>query len=279
MVIRGFLWHKYQKTTPLGKFKPKLSLKLNELFKRLYPLIAVGKEADMIKFGPITHEILYYSFTMATSIKDQVATATEQSVIFSILTPEKGKYLSPKVLSYIFAHMQRTGFSAILHVAWEGGIEKKYIMEDRSKISDRTEEDNEDNDEEDDDEEDDDEKTRGEEDNEEQARGAESEMGDVEEEAELRTFHDQECSVPPGQDCSPVGDFYEETGSGSNSVTTASLDDNAMEIISDRPDADGVKRLDAHPRVFLLGLTYALDIEFWLITRNGSRVMEAMSAV
>src|SRR6267154_725024 len=98
----------------------------------------------MLEFGPIAHEILYSSFTMATSVKDQVATAMEQSVIFSILTPEKGKYLSPKVLSFIFAHTQRTGFSAILHVAWEGGIEKGHVMEDRSEVTDVTEEESDD---------------------------------------------------------------------------------------------------------------------------------------
>jgi hypothetical protein len=270
MVIRGLLWYKYKKSKALGTFKPKLSQKLNELFKRLYLLIAIGQEADMIKFGPIAHEILYLSFTMATSIKDQIATATEQSVIFSILTPEKGRYLSPKVLSHIFAHIQRTGFSAILHVAWEGGIEKGYAMEDRSKVADCTEEES------DDDEDDNEEDARAEE----EARMVENEMEDVQEEVELQTFHDQEYSVPSDPSCSPVGNFYEETDVRENSMTTASLDDNAIEIIPERPDADGVKRSDAHPHVCeRLRLTNALNIEFWLIIRNGSHVTEAMSAV
>jgi hypothetical protein len=230
LVVRAFLWNRHKKTKPLGAFKPKLSEKLNRLFRQLYPLIAVGHDADAYAFGPVVHEILYYSFTMPTSIKDQVATAMEQSVIFSILTPEIGRYLSPKVLCALFCHAQRTGFSTILHTAWQGGINKTYAMEDRSNATDQAGEDEED-DEEDDEEE--------EEEDDEVAKAAENEMGDVEEEAELRSFHDQ--------DGLSEDDFYERMDTEQNSEP---LDDNAMEIMPDRPDEDEVMRLvDAQPHI------------------------------
>ena len=68
---------------------------------------------------------------MLTNIKDEVATASKETLIFSILTLEKEKYLSLKVLGVLFVHTQRTGFSAILHATWEGGIQNKYISGQR----------------------------------------------------------------------------------------------------------------------------------------------------
>jgi hypothetical protein len=238
LVIHAFLWHKYKKTKLLGTFKPKLSLKLNGLFRQLYPLITMGKDADIRSFGPVVHKILYYSFTMLTSIKDHVATAMEQTLIFCILTPEIGKYLSPKLLFFLFSHTQRTGFSIILHAAWEGGIAKGYLMEDCSRGTDQAEEDSDDKDGEGDDGDDD-----------EGAKVAENEIGDIEEKVEFRSFHDQDCSVPFGQECSPVDNFYEKTGEEPNAEIMASLDGNAMEIMQDQPEEDKVQRLDAQPHV------------------------------
>jgi hypothetical protein len=233
LVLRAFLWNRHKKTKPLGAFKPKLSEKLFGLFRQLYPLIAVGHDADVNAFGPVVHEILYYSFTMPTSIKDQVATAMEQTFIFSILTPEIGRYLSPKVLCTLFCHAQRTGFSTILHTAWQGGINKKYVMEDRSNATDQAGEDEEDEVEDDEVEEEEDDEV---------AKAAENEMGDVEEEVELRSFHDQ--------DGLSEDDFYERMGTEQNPETMESLDNNAMEIMPDRPDEDEVMRLvDAQPHI------------------------------
>jgi hypothetical protein len=127
LVICAFLWHKYKKTKPLGTFKPKLSPKLNGLFRQLYPLIAMGEDTDINSFRPVVHKILYYSFIMPMSIKDNVATTMEQTLIFCILMLEIGKYLSLKLLCFLFFHMQRMGFSTILHAAWEGGIVKGYL--------------------------------------------------------------------------------------------------------------------------------------------------------
>jgi hypothetical protein len=233
LVVRALLWHRHKKTKPLGAFKPKLSEKLNGLFKRLYPLIAVGHDANANTFGPVVHEILYYTFTMPTSIKDQVATAMEQAVIFSILTPEMGRYLSPKVLCSLFCHAQRTGFSAILHAAWQGGIDKTYTMEDRSNATEQAGEDEE---------EEEDEAEEEEAEDDEVARAAENEMGDVEEEVELRSFHDQ--------DGLSEDDFYERMDTERDSEIVEPLDDNAMEIMPDRPDEDEVMRLvDAQPHI------------------------------
>lgn len=231
MVIRAFLWHKHKRSSPLGNFRPKLSQKLHERFKQLYGLLAVGQVADREKFGPVVHEILYYNFTMPTNIKDQVATALEQSLIFCISTSERAKYLSPGLLCYLFAHVQRTCFSTFVHTAWQGGIENRYTIDDRhAKVTTQAKDDS-------DEEEGDEEEEEGL--NKTSARTAEDEIDDAQEDIELRSFHDQQ-----DQGCSPGSDFFEQIGEDSVEVV-ASLDDSAMEIVPDRPEEDEVKRLSA----------------------------------
>jgi hypothetical protein len=107
-------------------------------------------------------------------------------------------------------------------------------MEDRSNAADLASEDE-------DDEDDEEEGEEEEEQDDEAARAAANEMGDVEEEVELRSFHDQ--------DGLSEDDFYERMGTEQNPETMESLDDNAMEIMPDRPDEDEVMRLGAQPHI------------------------------
>ena len=61
-------------------------------------------------------------------------------------------------------------------------------------------------------------------------RVAENEMGDAEEDVELRSFHTENCSPSSSQGCSPVDDFYEKMVEEPNSEVIASLDNSTMEI-------------------------------------------------
>ena len=172
---------------------------------------------------------------MPITINDEVATAFKQTLIFSILTLEKEKYLSPKVLGVLFVHTQRTGFSAILHAIWEGGIQNKYIKEDCSRGVDPAKEDSKEEEEDNNDKHD----------NDVVVRVAESKMGDAEEDVELRSFHNDYCSPSSSQGCSPVDDFHEQMGEEPNSEVIASLNDITMEIAPEQPEDDRVIRLDA----------------------------------
>jgi len=97
-------------------------------------------------------------------------------------------------------------------------------MEDRSNATDQAGEDEED---------------KVEEEEDEVAKAAENEMGDVEEEVELQSVHDQ--------DGLSEDNFYEWMAQN-KFQDHGSLDDSAMEIMPDRPDEDEVMRLvDAQP--------------------------------
>ena len=202
---------------------------------------------------------------MPTNVRDQVATATEQSIIFAILTPMRGQYLSANVLGFLFNAAQRTGFSAVVHAAWEGGIDNAYTMEDHSKPTNTTGEDSENETEV--------------EDEDQLAKVAENEMDDVQDEIGLQNFHHHDlCLDQP--DFSAGDDFFEQVGEGSSEDATAPLDDSVIEVIPDRPQEDGIKRLEVLrlcSRICVWSLNH--NPEYLPTTKNGSYVMQRLSVV
>lgn len=149
MVTRFILWKRTGKHVLLGCFLPKLTLDQLELFLKLYEYLKKGPDADMNAFAPTVHRILYATFTVSTDARIQVATAVEQSLIFSILTSHPGVWLSPQVLCHLYCHYQRTCFTTFFHTAWLGGAEPDYQLETHTEDrEEKGEEDEEDKDEE-----------------------------------------------------------------------------------------------------------------------------------
>jgi hypothetical protein len=130
LVVRFMLWKREGKTHKLGTFCPKVTAEQVKLYKTLYEQLLPGEGVDMADIATTAHRILYSTFTMHFSSRNKVDSAYEQSLIFSIMSPKPGHYLSANVLQQLFARTQRTCFSTFFHTAWLGGPEVDYISVD-----------------------------------------------------------------------------------------------------------------------------------------------------
>ena len=140
------LWKRHGKTRKLGTFCPKVSAEQVELYKALYDLLLPGEEVNVADIAPTGHRLLYSTFTMHFSSRNQVDSAFEQSLIFSILSPKQGHYLSANVLQQLFSRTQRTCFSTFFHAARLGGCDVDYVMVEYAEEDNRDEEFHEDDD-------------------------------------------------------------------------------------------------------------------------------------
>jgi hypothetical protein len=129
MVIRFMLWKKHESIEGFGNFRPKLTREQFDLFKDLYSLLVRGPALDVGILAPIAHRIIFSAYTLNMNARNKVDSALEQSLIFTILTPVKGWYISTLSTTQIFAHIQRIGFSALFHTAWHGGIDIDFVLE------------------------------------------------------------------------------------------------------------------------------------------------------
>jgi hypothetical protein len=129
MVIRYILWRKHGKGYLLGGFKPKVTKVQQSLFKELYELVLAGEDVELERLAAVTHRILLSSFTLSLDVRNQVDSAVEQFMIFAIMTPTIRVYLSALSHTQLFARMQRTVFSTLLHTAWHGGADADFELE------------------------------------------------------------------------------------------------------------------------------------------------------
>jgi hypothetical protein len=140
MVIHFILWSKHGKMEQLGKFCPKLSGPLLEIFLKLYDVLLKDEEAPINNIAAKVHQILYKTYTWGSSVKSQVSTAMEQSIVLSMAMPHIGVWLFPMSLTIIFAQVQQMGFSVFLHTAWIGGTEAEFVLEKRESVEEPNEE-------------------------------------------------------------------------------------------------------------------------------------------
>lgn len=134
MVIRCMLWTKCgisELTTALGGFKPKLTQEQLQLFVNLYHLLRKGPLVEQGDIGPVAHQILFSTFTTPMNLRNKVDCALEQSLILSMTTVTPNHWLSASALTGMFARVQRTGFSALLHTAWHEGNAEDFALEAR----------------------------------------------------------------------------------------------------------------------------------------------------
>jgi hypothetical protein len=129
MVIRFMLWKKHESTEGFGNFRPKLTREQFDLFKDLYSLLVQGSALQMAIVAPVAHRLIFSAYTLNMNARNKVDSALEQSLVFTTLTPVKGWYISALSTTQIFAHIQRTGFSALFHTAWHGGIDVDFVLE------------------------------------------------------------------------------------------------------------------------------------------------------
>ena len=161
IVIRCMLWRKYAIGKALGKFKPKLTSVQHGFFKTLYSYLESGSHTTLEDIAPVIHSILYHIYATPTDPKVQVATLVDQTLILSILTTSKERWLPPEVLCHLCAHLQRTGFCVSFHTAWHGGIEVDYVSNEGHQLRDKEGEDEDENENEDEGEDDEDEEYDG----------------------------------------------------------------------------------------------------------------------
>lgn len=145
MVVRYMLWRKHGKGWLLGKFKPKVTKIQQSLFKELYELLLAGEDVALESLAPVSHRILLSSFTLSLDVRNQVDSAVEQFMIFAIMTPTISVYLSALSHTQLFARMQRTILSTLLHTAWHGGADADFKLEEQVVDAEMDEEESEDN--------------------------------------------------------------------------------------------------------------------------------------
>jgi hypothetical protein len=119
---------KFRKHSGLGSFKPKVTQVVFEEFKVLYGLLSQGEKVDTGSLATTAHRILFHTFTTRLSVSQQVDSALEQALIFSMLTPHAEQWLSAVCLTQLCSHMQRTIFSTFFHTAWMGGIDRAFTL-------------------------------------------------------------------------------------------------------------------------------------------------------
>lgn len=136
LVIRFMLWKQEGKMWKLGGFCPKVSAEQIGLYKALYQLLLQGEDVTMDNIAPVSHQILYSTFTMHFSLHNKVDSAFEQSLIFSILLLKPGHYLPANVLQQSLACIQQTCFSTIFHTAWLGSPDINYRMVEHTEEQD-----------------------------------------------------------------------------------------------------------------------------------------------
>ena len=115
-------------TTALGAFKPILTGEQLQLFVDLYNLLKQGASVELGDIGPVAHQILFSTFTTPMNSRNKVDCALEQSLILSMMTVTPNHWLSASALTGMFARVQRTGFSALLHTAWHDGNAKDFAL-------------------------------------------------------------------------------------------------------------------------------------------------------
>ena len=129
MVIRFMLWKKHESIKGFGNFRPKLTPEQLHLFKELYSLLVRGSALQIAVLAPIAHRIVFSAYTLNMNVRNKVDSALEQSLVFTILTPVKGWFISALSTTQLFAHIQRIGFSALFHTAWQGGIDVDFVLD------------------------------------------------------------------------------------------------------------------------------------------------------
>lgn len=133
MVSQWFMAKKAGVKNQWRRFTPKCILHQKELFEeKLYPLLYMGTELDMALAGPIIHKILFTFFLSLLNSQKQVASAFEQSLIFSMMMCSPGNFLSPLAFTQLLAHVQRTIFSVFLHAALAKVNKKPLCFIDRN---------------------------------------------------------------------------------------------------------------------------------------------------
>jgi hypothetical protein len=109
MVVRFMLWKKHVSIEGFGNFRPKLTREQFDLFKELYSLLVWGSALKIADLAPISHHIVFSAYTLNVDVQNKVDNALEQSLVFTILTPIKGWYISALSTTQLFAHIQRIG--------------------------------------------------------------------------------------------------------------------------------------------------------------------------
>ena len=107
--------------------KPQLGL-----FKELYHHLLAGEAVELDALGPTAHRVLLSSFTLSLNARNQVDSAVEQSMIFSLMAPTPGRFLSALSHTQLFARSQRTIFTTFFHTAWHGGPDCDFKLDDRA---------------------------------------------------------------------------------------------------------------------------------------------------
>jgi hypothetical protein len=142
MVIRYILWSRHEAIDDLGTFRPRLTKEQIEQFESLYRVLSdsTSDVVDVEVIAPIIHRILFQTFARSLNPNNLVDSALEQSLIFSSLSLEDGKYIRANIIQHYLACIQRTCFSTFFHVARLGGTQSNYRMAEKSQDDDNCEE-------------------------------------------------------------------------------------------------------------------------------------------
>lgn len=131
MLARNRLWRKAGFGKRLKNFSLKVTPEQKPLMKTFYNMLLRGSNLD-VEILAVAHRLLLSAFTLSLSSRNKVDSAFEQAMVFSIMTNQRGVYITPTAHTQLCAHAQRLIFTTFMNAAWHGGEEYDFKLDERA---------------------------------------------------------------------------------------------------------------------------------------------------